>query len=285
MLIFLLLLLLIIIPNTKASSCNNNNDATSFPIQISSIPRIFIYDDVFTEQQAHQLRKKAEPHLDTAGTMNFQGQIHDKNKARDASVAGVHPTNTNDNNDIVQIFRNLMATSALSPEENGEILQVTKYGQNQKYEIHFDSSMVAGRIITVLAFLSVPKQGGELVFPWAQRNEFINVNPPGISGQGRSLHELRGVHKEPAIGLLCTNSSHSLVIRPKIGRIVVWFNHDPMLRREGYSAMHGGCPVKSNDEKWIAQMWIKWHIPLYEPNILAKSFKKIGVDWKLAETS
>ena len=274
---------------------------------------MYVYEDVFTEEEADALIARGVPHLTKAETMGFFGEKHSDERrakhARDADVTGLHPLKQDDPDDIVRVFRERMANAALFPEDHGEVLQVTRYLKGQKYEIHFDSSLVAGRAVTVVAFLRAPKQGGELMFPWAKRGRFANVTLPGLRGKGRPLTELEGKNEEPPAGPLCEPDSNAMAISPRVGRLAVWFNHDPQLRRVGYEAMHascvffcGGslrrrrkgrergtdahddvirrCPVKSDDAKFIAQLWLKWHRP-NEQNQIEEIMRSVGLRWLL----
>ena len=252
------------------------------PIQIAESPRMYVIDNVFTEEQANELIAFALPNLIPSITMNQNGKAHGTERTRKMRTSEAASVESQSPNDVVSTFRNLMSAVALMPEENGEALQVTRYRKDERYEVHFDSSLATARYVTVVAFLRAPETGGELAFPWAKRGRFVNVTLPGVDGPGRPLKELEGLHEEPPAAPLCLPGSNSLRLKPVVGRMVVWFNHDPQLRRYGYEAMHAGCPVLTADEKWIAQLWLKWHQPSAQ-NSIAEIMRAVKLDWLLPQ--
>jgi prolyl 4-hydroxylase len=66
----------------------------------------------------------------------------------------------------------------LRPAENGEAIQILKYVDGQKYEPHTDyfhdsynsrPDNGGQRVATVLIYLATPEEGGETVFPHADK--------------------------------------------------------------------------------------------------------------------
>lgn len=86
---------------------------------------------------------------------------------RDSQSAFIEETHADP---IIKLVSDKMHKEAAMPTKYGEVLQLTKYSQHQKYEFHFDSSMEVGRLVTVLVFLEdIPEgYGGETVFPHAR---------------------------------------------------------------------------------------------------------------------
>jgi len=184
---------------------------------------------------------------------------------------------------ITKPWRRRMANFALLPESHGEPQAVTGYvgGAGHKYELHFDSSLQVGRVATVLVFLSDVYNGGELMFPWAKTTPNASW-PEGVSGRGRPIKELHGVTKEPPIAPMCENSADpALKIAPRKGRAVLFFTHTPDLKRYSYRAMHAGCSPRVVDEdKWITQLFIKWHNWKKDENEILQSMEMLHNQWR-----
>merc|ERR1712224_404982 len=53
--------------------------------------------------------------------------------------------------------------------------------------------------------------------------------------------------------------SRSVVVQPKLGRALFWYNVDIDSRGRGkrfvWSSIHGGCPTRDT-EKWAANVWL-----------------------------
>ncbi|GAB5368052.1 hypothetical protein AAMO2058_001284700 [Amorphochlora amoebiformis] len=241
------------------------------PVRLSSEPRIYVIDGLFSEDECDLLIEAGRSHITDANVMSgSKATKTNKNKFRDASTTSLFPTVP-----IVKEFRKRMADLAMLPEENGEPLQLTRYKEGQKYGLHFDSSTSVGRLATVLVFLNSVEDGGELVFPWATR-DVDSSHVDGVSGFGRDIQELKNVKIEPPISLVCRKDKNSLKISPHPGRAVVFFTHAPDLKRESYRAMHGGCPIRKG-EKWISQLFIDWN-PVGTTNTFERLVKTAGLD-------
>jgi len=247
--------------------------AAALPIQIAQTPRIYVQDNVFTPAECLELVETGFALLEPAQVMGSDGKQKDATHYRTATTT----TLPRKSSAVVDLFRKRMANLVLLPEEYGEELQLTRYTPGQKYEAHFDSSMLAGRLATVIVFLGVPAQGGQLAFPWAKRGEFASVAADGVSGRGRSPRELEGLQDAPQSRQVCSPANDSLLIEPRVGRAVLWFNHSPDLKRVGYAAMHVGCPVLEG-EKLITQVFFDWMVPRTQ-NGVNEVFKAVGLQW------
>ena len=90
-----------------------------------------------------------------------------------------------------------------------------------------------------------------------------------------------------AAGGLCNRSSGSLMIEPRVGRLVVFFSHDPMGRTLRPRSLHGSCPVRRGG-KSIAQRFYQWHA-LGSANLLGDLIAQVEkargkswfVDWRV----
>ena len=287
---FPLLLLSALTPTTSTSSPRSCPAAPALrdaPTQIAESPPIFVFDVLFTAADADQLIALAKGSLRAAVTKDLAGNVHvdgGRAKGRDSDSTSLLPriSSTPSSDDPVARFRSLMANAALLPESHGEPLQVSRYRRGQRYEVHLDSSATTPRLATVAAFLRTPAEGGELAFPWASRGRFANVTVPGVRGRGRPATELAAGPSDVSAATVCAPAYDALAIRPLVGRVVVWTNHDPQLRRRAYETLHASCPVVSDDEKYIAQLWLRWHA-VGERDEFGDVLRSVGLgEWRLA---
>ena len=268
------------------------------PIPLSDAPRIFVVDNFATQAECDEIFRTAEPHLEQSLTQGKDGQS-DKNpigrRSRQYTLSPHRWTPS-----ITSVIDRMDATS-MQPLENGQHLTITDYGNEDKYELHVDSSFAVGRTATALLFLEAPTEGGELVFPWA-RSALSNPRfgparepprPLGVFGAGRPVEETFTFTSVPSLESLgaCNDTSDNaaLRIRPQVGRLVVFFNHDPMGRTLRPRSLHGSCPVREG-RKRIAQRWYQWHA-LHSENRLGSLLEQVEkangktwfVDWRSAE--
>ena len=238
-----------------SQTCGSTGSSGQPMLQLSKKPRIYMADNIFTAEECQRLIKVAQPQMTISNVIGSDGKRKDS-KSRKAKQTGLLD---NMGDGIVKIFRERMANMALMPVESAEPLSVIRYDASDHYGLHFDSSLTVGRLATVMVYLNDVDEGhgGHTVFPWAQRTEAA-MHHPDVLGTGRDIDELRAINVEPPIAGVCKEDSDSLLIKPQTGRVVVWFNHQPDLKRESYAAMHGGCPVSGKKPKWIATLWIKW---------------------------
>lgn len=265
--------------------------SAGMPRRVSSSPRVYVIDDLFSTAECEKLIVTAQANgMRDAGIMSGKGEQKAKGDTRVSltTTLGVHGRHGAKGDATLAMWRERMADAAMMPVANAEALAVTQYvgGKGHKYELHFDSALKVGRVATVLVFLTDVQQGGELMFPWAEaagaRTGRAAESLDGVTGRGRPLSELEGVSKEPPIAPMCTSPADpALKIAPRRGRAVVFFTHAPDLRRHGYDAMHAGCPpLRAGEDKWIAQLFIKWH-EIDEPNLVARAMDVLNDNWQM----
>jgi len=162
--------------------------------------------------------------------------------------------------------------------------------------------------MTALLFLEAPQAGGELIFPWAMAMRNVSMgastgasrsdsceagadsdkcrcssgapggclaSPEGVHGTGRSHADyfaLRELPRLDEVGM-CHEPTDALRIEPRVGRLVIFFNHDHEGRMLKPATLHGSCPVR-HGRKRIAQRWYQWHA-LGEPNALGTLLERV----------
>lgn len=152
--------------------------------------------------------------------------------------------------------------------EGSESLQVVKYDKYGHYHAHYDSSSSGDvnlicchqtrnktkpcrlcRMATILYYLNDVEEGGETAFIVADNstlNESMLISKRGKEGDPFNLSNY------------CQEAN--LVIAPKRGTAIMWYNHfldsngEWLGERDPYT-LHGGCDVRRGN-KWIANHWI-----------------------------
>lgn len=145
--------------------------------------------------------------------------------------------------------------------ERSEDLQVVKYGVHGHYHAHYDSTDERDasvsrccrgdtgncslcRYMTVLYYLNDVTRGGETAFPVADEEDFNQTDYHEKDRSNLSYH--------------CYNAS--VLVRPRKGTAVMWYNHfvsnvTGLLGAQDMRSLHGGCDVLEG-YKWIANNWI-----------------------------
>ncbi|EDO36694.1 predicted protein [Nematostella vectensis] len=148
------------------------------------------------------------------------------------------------------------------------VFQVVRYGEGGHYHGHLDSTPTTNReipcchqnvlnkpecklcrFITILYYLNDVDEGGETAFVVAD-NETYTID--------ESLQDPQ--HSSDEFNLSSNCHKATLVIPPKRGTAVMWYNHvmDPvsgLLGEVDHFSFHGGCDIKRG-VKWIANNWI-----------------------------
>lgn len=143
--------------------------------------------------------------------------------------------------------------------EKSEPIQVVRYSVYGHYNVHYDTTYGSARrteccrgtsyddchlcrFITIILYLNDVAKGGETAFPVADDAEKFHSRSYSITLNKR-----------------CQEAN--LIIKPKKGSAVMWYNH--LLEYDGADHMagvdslslHGGCDV-TEGVKWIANVWL-----------------------------
>ena len=183
-------------------------------------PRVIVFGSLLSDDECDQMIALARTRLARSETVQTETGASEVNEARTSQgmffERGEHP--------VVSRIEARMAALMGWPLENGEGLQVLRYGPGAEYKPHYDyfdpahsgtpSILKRGgqRVASLVCYLNTPAQGGATVFPDVQ----LDVAP------------LRGN--------------------------AVFFSYDrahPSTR-----SLHGGAPVVEG-EKWVATKWVR----------------------------
>ena len=116
--------------------------------------------------------------------------------------------------------------------ESSEDIQVVHYAVGQGFGTHHDSSNFQPRLATAFYYLSDVADGGETVFPSAD-----GAMPPA---DALALSE---------------PSRAGLVVKPRKGAVLLFYNHDETGAIDPM-AVHAGGRVNAG-EKWGANHWVR----------------------------
>ncbi|XP_059460547.1 probable prolyl 4-hydroxylase 3 isoform X2 [Corylus avellana] len=136
-------------------------------------PRAFIYHNFLSKEECENLISLAKPHLKKSTVVDSTtGQSKD---SRVRTSSGMFLRRGRDK--LVRDVEKRIADFTFIPVDHGEGLQILHYEVGQKYEPHFDyfldefnTKNGGQRIATVLMYLSDVEEGGETVFPAANKN-------------------------------------------------------------------------------------------------------------------
>lgn len=202
-------------------------------LQLSWAPRSFLLKGFLSDEECAHLIKLAKPSMtkssvaDNKTGKSFASEIRTStgtflSKHHDTIVAGIEKR---------------VAQVTMIPEENQEGMQILHYEDGQKYLPHHDyfhdtfnqdPRKGGQRLATVLMYLTTPEEGGETVFPKADRK---------VTGDEWS-----------------DCAKDGMAVKAVQGDAVMFFS----LKTDGTedpTSLHGSCPT-TKGEKWSATKWI-----------------------------
>ncbi|GFH10558.1 Fe2OG dioxygenase domain-containing protein, partial [Haematococcus lacustris] len=139
--------------------------------------------------------------------------------------------------DIIERIEKRVAQVTMIPVENQEGLQILHYHNGQKYEPHFDffhdqlntrPENGGQRVATVLMYLTTAEEGGETVFPNADRKS-----------SGPEWSEC---------------AKNGMAVKTLRGDALMFYSLKPDGSND-QASLHGSCPTLKGD-KWSATKWI-----------------------------
>eukprot|EP00927_Polykrikos_kofoidii_P059738 TRINITY_DN54875_c0_g1_i1.p1 TRINITY_DN54875_c0_g1~~TRINITY_DN54875_c0_g1_i1.p1 ORF type:complete len:402 (-),score=63.44 TRINITY_DN54875_c0_g1_i1:53-1258(-) len=155
-----------------------------------------------------------------------------------------------------------------------EALQVLHYAPNgSHYSCHHDTASEdteSFRFLTFLIFLNDVEDGGETVLfgtdlqadTQKSRRNWGEVEWSDLEAACQPTHSCPSRRGEAPPAPF----SDSVVVQPRRGRAVFWYNNEVDTRGRGkrfvWSSIHGGCPTRA-EHKWAANVWIMAGPALY----------------------
>ena len=184
------------------------------------LPRVVVFGGLLSDEECAGLIELARPRLRRSQTLNLDTGTDEDHAARTSEGAMFRRGET----ELCARIEARIAALLDWPVENGEGLQVLRYGPGAQYEPHYDyfdpqrpgtaPTLARGgqRIATVVMYLNTPERGGATVFPES------NFEAGAVRGNA------------------------------------VFFGYDrphPITR-----TLHAGAPVLAG-EKWILTKWLR----------------------------
>lgn len=185
-------------------------------------PQIVVFADVMSDEECDEMVERSRPMLKRSTTVNPENGSKDVIGARTSEGAWYQRAADPFIDRIERRFASLMGL----PVENGEGVQVLRYGVGAEYRAHFDyfppsqsGSAVhvargGQRVATLVLYLNDVADGGETFFPDA-----------GVK------------------------------VAPKRGG-AAYFRYMNRERQLDVLSLHGGAPVREG-EKWIMTKWVR----------------------------
>jgi len=202
-------------------------------VHLSWAPRAFLLKGFLSPEECDHIINIAKPMMTKSGVVD-----NETGKSKESDVRTSTGTFFDKGHDeIIQRIEKRVAQVTMVPVDNQEGLQVLHYTDGQKYEPHYDYFHDAynqrqenggQRLLTVLIYLTTPEEGGETVFPDAEKK---------VTGEGWSECALQG-HANKAVR----------------GDAMMFYSLKPDGTLDGTS-LHGSCPTTKGD-KWSATKWI-----------------------------
>lgn len=193
---------------------------------LSCEPRIFLIENFLSYEECDHLIKRAKPTLQRSTVVSDQlenGNVNALNEARTSQGMFLERPSKDP---ILKRIEKRIAELCRLPEDNGEGMQILRYGLNAEYRPHydyFDPNTPGGaacynrggqRLATLVIYLADTEEGGETIFPYA------DVSTKPIKGNAVLLYN-------------CTPDGE-----------------------EDFLSLHGSAPVIKGD-KWVAVKWLR----------------------------
>ena len=216
-----------------ASFCTLQEDWRGEILQLSWAPRSFVLKGFLSEEECDHLIKLAKPSMSKSSVADNKTGKSFASEIRTST--GTFLSRRQD--PIVAAIEQRVSRVTMIPEENQEGMQILHYENGQKYLPHHDYFHDAynqdpkkggQRLATVLMYLTTPEEGGETVFPNADRK---------VTGDEWSE---------------CAKAG--MAVKAVRGDAVMFFS----LTTEGKedpTSLHGSCAT-TKGEKWSATKWI-----------------------------
>lgn len=201
--------------------------------QVSWSPRAFLYRGFLSDKECDALIQGVSSQMTNSSVIDsVTGEL--KTSTVRTSTGAFYGRGSSEL--IKQLERRISYISFI-PVENGEGLQILHYQAGQEYKPHEDyfhdpinavPERGGQRMATVLMYLTTPEEGGETVFPRADRS---------VTGSQWSECAKKG-----------------LAIKATRGDALLFYSQKPDGTNDPAS-MHGSCPT-TKGEKWSATKWL-----------------------------
>ncbi|WOL01407.1 prolyl 4-hydroxylase 1-like [Canna indica] len=220
------------------SHWENDNEAALLrlgyvkPEILSWSPRVILFHNFLSTEECDYLKAVARPRLEISTVVDTKTGKGMKSEVRTSS--GMFISSEERKYPIIQAIEKRISVFSQVPAENGELIQVLRYEQNQYYRAHhdyfsdtFNIKRGGQRVATMLMYLSDDVEGGETYFPMAGSGE--------CSCGGKMVK--------------------GLCVKPNKGDAILFWSMG-LNGETDPKSLHGGCSVLKG-EKWSATKWMR----------------------------
>lgn len=211
------------VPGARIGAGSSLIEVDGHPVRVVAAlrqPRVVVFANLLTAEECEQLIAQARTRLARSETVETRTGKSEVNTARTSEGMFFEPAEF----EICTRFEQRIARLLDWPLENGEGLQVLRYGPGSEYKPHYDyfdpaeagtpSILERGgqRVGSLVCYLNTPEEGGATIFP------DIGLDVAPVQGHA------------------------------------VFFSYDRPHAATG--TLHGGAPV-TRGEKWVATKWMR----------------------------
>lgn len=186
-------------------------------------PLVVFYDNILTDQEINLIINKATPRFRKSMVAGKNGEP-EEDKSRTSDTAWI---SSSEDKALASVVQKVVSLTGFSIK-NTESIGVNRYRSGQYFNPHYDfleEQQLSGaphfrgcqRAGTILIYLSDVEEGGETVFA---RDGFLD---------GYFLYD--------------ENNPDHLRVKPKRGRVLVWYDMHPYTEAIDLRTLHGGSPV------------------------------------------
>ncbi|PXF48730.1 putative prolyl 4-hydroxylase 7 [Gracilariopsis chorda] len=186
-------------------------------------PLVVFYDNILTDQEINLIINKATPRFRKSMVAGKNGEP-EEDKSRTSDTAWI---SSSEDKVLASVVQKVVSLTGFSIK-NTESIGVNRYRSGQYFNPHYDfleEQQLSGaphfrgcqRAGTILIYLSDVEEGGETVFA---RDGFLD---------GYFLYD--------------ENNPDHLRVKPKRGRVLVWYDMHPYTEAIDLRTLHGGSPV------------------------------------------
>ena len=232
------------LPKSIAGRMNQLTNIPGFPnsppiVLSAARPKAYLFRNFLTADECEHLIALAKEQLAPSTVVGHKGPV--SSTIRTSAGMFLNKGQT----PIVRAIEERIAAASGLPEPNGEGMQILRYENGQKYEPHYDyfhdapnaSPMRGGqRMATMLIYLMDTEEGGETIFPTANKPADFD-HPDGGTAEWSP----------------CAHSG--LPVKSRRGDAVLFWSLTEDYKLDPGS-LHGACPVKRG-MKWTAVKWIR----------------------------
>lgn len=200
-------------------------------------PLVVYYDDILTEEEISLMIRTVEPRFSKSMIVGADGKAQ-PDPSRTSDTAWVYQSESPAVTDLV---RKLAKLAGFSGTDNAEHIAVNRYREGQLFKPHYD-------------YLPEDRLGGYTEFPNCQRAATVLMYLSDVEKGGESLF----IRDESNTGdfVYDPSNSNQLSVKPKRGRVLVWFDMHPFTERIDSRTLHGGSPVIEG-EKLAATVFLR----------------------------